>query len=48
MPITAANIRSKPRGLPSRIPAVLGHKVELVTADHQNKPDLAVSRAALV
>src|SRR3954454_11453750 len=24
---------------------VLGHKVELVTADHQNKPDLAVSIA---
>src|SRR6516165_309706 len=24
---------------------VLGHKVELVTADHQNQPDLAVSIA---
>src|SRR3954466_8018211 len=24
---------------------VLGHKVELVTADHQNEPDLAVSIA---
>ena len=24
---------------------MLGHKVELVTADHQNKPDLAVSIA---
>src|SRR5205809_1108564 len=24
---------------------VLGHKVELITADHQNKPDLAVSIA---